>query len=247
MVKKIYKDIATYYDRLMEGVNYEGWIEYIKNICVLNQLNPKTVLDLGCGTGTPTLYLLEEGYRVIGVDGSIEMLKVAKKKLSPFNPVLILSKFENFTIKKKVDLLISLFDSLNNILIEDELLQTFICAENCLRKGGLFVFDLNTIYGLSLMNSSSTFTKESRGVYSIWKSKFDRKRLQTTLSITLFVSENGNYRRIEETHMEKGYSLYTLKRLLRKSGFTKITFYEHLTFRRPRLKTKRVMVVAKKD
>ena len=247
MVKKIYKDIAPYYDRLMEGVNYKGWIEYIKNICVLNRLNPKTVLDLGCGTGTPTLYLLKEGYRVIGVDGSIEMLKVAKEKLSPFNPVLILSKFESFTIKKKVDLVISLFDSLNNILIEDELLQTFICSENCLRKGGLFAFDMNSIYGLSLMNSSSTFTKESRGVYSIWKSNFNRKKLLTTLFITIFVSDNGNYRRIEETHMEKGYSLYTLKKLLKKSGFTKITFYEHLTFRRPRSKTKRLMVVAKKN
>lgn len=246
MPKKIYKDIAPYYDRLMEEVNYKGWIEYIKNIWILNHVKPKTILDLGCGTGTPTLYLLKEGYEVIGVDGSIEMLKVAREKLSSFNPLLFLGRFESFSLRSKVDLVISLFDSLNNLLKVNDLLQAFTCVGNSLRDGGLFVFDMNTVFGLSLMNSSSTFTKENRGVYSVWKSSFDRKKACTTLLITLFVSEDGHYRRIEETHIEKGYYLYTLKRLLRKSGFTKISFYEHLTFRRPTARTKRVMIAAKR-
>jgi len=245
--KKIYKALAPYYDRLMDDVDYKGWIEYIKNICVLNRLKPETILDLGCGTGNPTFYLLKDGYKVIGIDGSMEMLKVAKKKLNALNPILILSRFQSFTVKKKVDMVISLFDSLNNLLLENDLRQTFICVLNSLRKSGLFVFDMNTIYGLSLMNSSSTFTKENKGVYSIWKSRFDKKELLTTLSITLFVTENGHYKRVEETHIEKGYSRWTLKRLLKKVGFKKVSFYEHLTFRRAGSKTKRVVVVARKN
>jgi ubiquinone/menaquinone biosynthesis C-methylase UbiE len=247
MVKGTYKDIAPYYDRLMDDVNYEAWVDYVKNICILNRLKPKTVLDLGCGTGIPTLHLFKEGYRVIGLDGSMEMLRVAKEKLASFNPVLILGRFENFTLKKKIDLVISLFDSLNNLIEEGSLQETFMCVERSLTRGGIFVFDMNTVYGLSLMNSSTVYTKESNGVYSIWKSQFDRKKSLATLNVTLFVSENGHYRRIEETHKEKGYSLYTLKKLLRKSGFSKISLYEHLTFRRASSKTKRVMVVARKD
>ena len=183
---------------------------------------------------------------MIGIDGSFDMLTVAKRKLDQFNPPLIQSKFEYFTLKKNVDIVISLFDSLNNILAEKDLLQTFSNVSRSLKKGGLFIFDMNTVYGLSRMDGSSTFTKESGGVYSIWKGKYDSKRTLASLFVTLFVSENGFYRRVEETHLEKGYSLNQLKKLLRKSGFTKISFFEHLTFSRPGLKTQRVMVVSQK-
>lgn len=247
MSNKIYKALAPYYDRLMADVNYKAWVEYIKNICALNHLEPKTIFDLGCGTGTTALQLLEKKYDVIGLDGSIEMLNVAKEKLHHYNPSLILGRFECFAIRKKVDLAISLFDSLNNLIQESELLNAFKCVENSLVRKGLFIFDMNTIYGLSQMNSSSTFTKDNNGTYSIWKSNYNRAKCITTLYLTLFVSENGYYRRVEETHIERGYSLTTIKKLLMRSGFTGICFYEHPTFRKPNSRTRRVMVVARKD
>jgi ubiquinone/menaquinone biosynthesis C-methylase UbiE len=38
-----------------------------------------TVLDLGCGTGEPIAkYVIERGFRVVGIDQSSEMLKIAK-------------------------------------------------------------------------------------------------------------------------------------------------------------------------
>ena len=245
--KRIYKDIAPYYDRLMYDVSYEAWVKYIKNICSLNRFKPEIILDLGCGTGNPTKLLLEEGYMVIGIDGSPEMLAVARQKLQSFSPLLLVGEFNHFSIKKKVDLVISLFDSLNNLLSVDKLHQTFLCVNQVMQSGGLFIFDINSIYGLSRMNESSTFTKECDGVYSIWKSQFDKGKILATLAITLFVSENGHYRRMEETHMEKGYSTQKLKQLLKLSGFGKVVFYEHLTFRRPTPRTQRLMVVALKN
>jgi ubiquinone/menaquinone biosynthesis C-methylase UbiE len=244
--KRIYKDIAPYYDKLMDDVNYEAWIAYIKNICALNHCEPRTVLDLGCGTGIPALFLLKDGCSVIGVDGSLEMLRVAQTKLADYAPVLIQSSFERFHIKKKVDLAISLFDSLNNLIDENSLQKAFLQVAQCLHDNGLFVFDMNTIYGLRHMNDRHLCTKESNGVYSIWKSRFNRSKALITLSVTLFASENGLYRRVQETHLERGYPLSTLKRLLLRTGFKKITFYEHLMFRRPGPRTQRVMVVARR-
>lgn len=244
--KRIYKDIAPYYDRLMDDVNYEAWIAYVKNICELNHCEPNTVLDLGCGTGIPALLLLKSGSSVIGIDGSLEMLKMAQKKLSDFNPPLILSSFEEFCLKKRVDVVMSLFDSLNNLLDEGALRQAFMQVSQCLRQKGLFVFDMNTIYGLCHMDERDTYTKESKGIYSIWKSRFSRRQALTTLSVTLFISENGAYRRVDETHLEKGYPLNTIKRLLQQTGFSRILFYEHLTFRRPGPRTQRIMVSARK-
>jgi len=243
MEKMIYKKIAPYYDTLMKGVNYKGWIEYIKNICILNSVEPKTILDLGCGTGQAAFLLLKEGYEVIGIDGSLEMLKVAKQKLSLFNPSLIQSKFDIFFIKRKVDMVISLFDSLNNLLEENELFNTFACVRNILKDKGIFVFDMNTIYGLSLLDNTSI--RISDNIYSIWQSQYDKYNQITTLHITLFISDkNECYKRIDETHKEKGYSLFCIKSLLKKAGFKKSSFYEHPRFRRATSRTKRVMVVA---
>jgi ubiquinone/menaquinone biosynthesis C-methylase UbiE len=244
--KRIYKDIAPYYDNLMHDVNYDAWIAYVRNICELNDCKPEHVLDLGCGTGIPALLLLRSGCAVVGIDGSLEMLRVAQSKLQSYNPPLILSSFEEFYIKKKVDLVISLFDSLNNLIDEGKLRQTFVQVAQCLRDEGLFVFDMNTIYGLCRMDKDAIYTKEIKDIYSIWKSRFNRQRAITTLSITLFVAGNGSYKRIDETHLERGYSLGTIRHVLQQTGFEKIVFYEHLTFRRPGPRTQRVMVVARK-
>lgn len=41
-----------------------------------------TVLDLGCGTGQPiAVHVAARGYRVVGVDGSSEMLALARERL----------------------------------------------------------------------------------------------------------------------------------------------------------------------
>jgi ubiquinone/menaquinone biosynthesis C-methylase UbiE len=244
MKRTIYKDIAPYYDRLMDGVDYKGWVEYINKICTINHIEPKNILDLGCGTGNPAKYFLENGCFLTGIDGSMEMLKIAKQKLKPYNPLLILSKFHNFMVKSKFNLVVSLFDSLNNILDEEELLESFKCVQRSLLNHGLFAFDMNTPYGLSQMKNATIISKEKVGIYSVWESKYDRSRSIARISVVLFASENGYYRKVEEKHTERGYSFYTLKKLLKRSGFEDISMYEHLSFRRPTSRTGRVMVVA---
>jgi ubiquinone/menaquinone biosynthesis C-methylase UbiE len=52
------------------------------------------VLDLACGTGRITEFLLSQGYRVRGVDISKEMLKVAEEKLGSFGKSVDLSQAE---------------------------------------------------------------------------------------------------------------------------------------------------------
>ena len=45
---------------------------------------PSRIADLGCGTGTLSLLLVEEGHRVDGVDFSPEMLRRAEAKVGSF-------------------------------------------------------------------------------------------------------------------------------------------------------------------
>jgi ubiquinone/menaquinone biosynthesis C-methylase UbiE len=49
---------------------------------LIGDVRGKKVLDVGCGGGFYSLWLSEKGAKVLGIDGSKEMIKIAKKKAS---------------------------------------------------------------------------------------------------------------------------------------------------------------------
>lgn len=75
-----YEKVALIYDYLMQGVDYEGWADYIEGINLHLNFQPSRILDLACGTGAGTLALAARGYDVVGLDISWEMLEIARKK-----------------------------------------------------------------------------------------------------------------------------------------------------------------------
>ena len=75
-----YTDFAAVYDLFMEETPYQEWKERIVELLKEHGIHDGLVLDLGCGTGTMTELLGREGYDMIGVDASCDMLDVAVKK-----------------------------------------------------------------------------------------------------------------------------------------------------------------------
>jgi ubiquinone/menaquinone biosynthesis C-methylase UbiE len=53
---------------------------------VINVYNPKTVLDVGCGTGFQSFLHAAAGAFVVGIDIAEDLIKVARKKSLSFNP-----------------------------------------------------------------------------------------------------------------------------------------------------------------
>jgi ubiquinone/menaquinone biosynthesis C-methylase UbiE len=49
---------------------------------LISDVQGKKVLDVGCGTGFYSLWLSEKGAKVLGIDSSQEMIKIAKEKAS---------------------------------------------------------------------------------------------------------------------------------------------------------------------
>ena len=72
-----YTGFAQVYDTFMDNVPYEEWTDYYKEILREHGIMDGIVLDLGCGTGSMTELLAEQGYDMIGVDNSEEMLDLA--------------------------------------------------------------------------------------------------------------------------------------------------------------------------
>ena len=76
-----YGVLATVYDRLNDTVDYAAWADFIEeSFARYSDVKVKTVLELGCGTGSMTLELARRGYGVIALDLSEEMLAVADSR-----------------------------------------------------------------------------------------------------------------------------------------------------------------------
>ncbi len=52
---------------------------------VIQKFSPKNVLDIGCGTGFQSFLHYIDGSRVIGIDSSVKMIKIAQRKMGSLN------------------------------------------------------------------------------------------------------------------------------------------------------------------
>ena len=59
---------------------YDLWLDEYKDLLEKNKKNE--ILDLGCGIGADTLYLLERGYKVLSCDFSTEALKSIRNNIN---------------------------------------------------------------------------------------------------------------------------------------------------------------------
>lgn len=243
-----YSAIAPYYDVIMKDIDYDGWLRYIHQIFKKLGHKPHKILDLACGSGTCAVSLSKQGYEVLGIDRSDAMLHIAREKSRTDHlPIEYMRQnMEHFSLPLKVDTIISLFDSLNNILDEQQLLNVYRCAFGALQSDGLFIFDMNTEYGLGKGWGMREIVREDENIVSIWRNSYDSPRRTAKLELTLFVPEGNHHRRIDEIHMERAYPLPRVRKLLKEAGFVKIHFYRHLTFRVPDSVTKRVMIIGKR-
>ena len=103
---------------------YDLWLDEYKEILANNRNNE--ILDLGCGIGADTLYLIERGYRVLSSDFSNEALKSIQENI-PNSKTLHLDMRKKFPIEDNsysliiADLSLHYFDNETTIHIMNEI------------------------------------------------------------------------------------------------------------------------------
>ena len=109
-----YTSFAEVYDMFMDNIPYEDWCGYLTSLLKEYGINDGLVLDLGCGTGTLTELLAKEGYDMIGVDVSEDMLQEAiEKRAESGLPILyLLQDMREFELYGTVRAVVSICDSL---------------------------------------------------------------------------------------------------------------------------------------
>ena len=145
--KELYerKDIAAIYaynnKRGLQPPEEAIFHKYRENIC------GKRVLDIGCGTGRTTPYLVNLATKYTGVDYSCEMIEFCKNTFKDIEDIsFILCDVRNMSIfeDNEFDFVLFSYNGLDCICHEDRL-KALSEIHRVLREKGLFVFSSHNI------------------------------------------------------------------------------------------------------
>ena len=243
-----YQSLSRYYDLLMEDARYPERARYILEICRRFGHEPGQICDLCCGTGSLTRELKKLGADVFGVDGSVEMLSEAAQRgyEEDINILYVNQLMQKLSLPCPAGTVICTLDSLNHLTDEAELKQTFkaVCAN--LNSGGLFVFDMNTLYKHREILGNNDFVLEAENVLCAWQNVLCEDDI-VEITLDFFEEEeNGLYSRCSDYITERAYSLDVIKNLLTESGFEVLGCFGDLTFEAPKDDEQRVVFTAAK-
>lgn len=244
----MYGEFAQVYDELMNDFDYGSWYEYIEDILIKYNRKPKNILEMACGTGNLSEKLAENGYKLTCFDLSEDMLVMADGKLNKYKNVRLLKQnMVDFDLGEKYELILSVCDSINYILKEDDLYRSFKNVYDHLEDGGLFVFDINSHYKLTEIIGNNTFVEDRENIFYTWENYYDREEEIVEFYLTFFVSEDGeNFQRFNEDHIEKAWRKEEIIGLLKKAGFISVDCLEAFTFKEAETKTERLNFIVRK-
>lgn len=247
----VYGSFAAVYDLFMDDVPYREWADYIQSLLTEQGVQAGLVLDLGCGTGNLTELLAGKGYDMIGVDVSPDMLDIAlgKREQSGADILYLLQDMREFELYGTVGAAVSVCDSMNYLLTEEDLLAVFSLVNNYLDPGGVFIFDLNTVYKYRELLGDVTIAENRKQASFIWENAWYEDEQINEYDLTIFAAEKGDglYRKYQETHYQRAYSLETVKKLLEKSGLEFVNAYDAFTRDPVREDSERIYVVARES
>ena len=246
-----YSKFAQVYDLFMDNIDYEGWAEYVTARLKEYGIADGLVLELGCGTGTMTGLLADRGYDMIGVDNSEEMLAEAmEKRVESGQDILyLLQDMREFELYGTVRAVISVCDSVNYITEPEELQEVFRLVNNYLDPKGVFIFDFNTRYKYEEILGDRTIAENREECSFIWDNYYYEDEKINEYDLTLFIREEGKeknlYRKYQETHYQRGYTLDEMKELIQGSGLIFETAYDAFTHEAPTEKSERIYIIAR--
>lgn len=230
-----YEGLARYYDALTADVDYSRWERWYELWFRRSAVPVKLVLDLACGTGTLSCALAAKGYTVVAADQSPEMLEEAMEKAAELEcepPLFLHQAAEELDLFGTIDACVCSLDSVNYITDRERLLEGFRRVHTFLMPGGYFLFDVLSPAWLEGLDGE-TFVDENDEVFCLWRANFDRESGILCYGMDLFEREGELWRREQEEHRERSWSVAELTELLTEAGFVQVQVYGELEERGP--------------
>ncbi|MEM6784986.1 MAG: class I SAM-dependent methyltransferase [Bacteroidota bacterium] len=224
-----YTALAAGYDVVMAHVDYEDWAAYVEELIQAHAPHTETVLELGCGTGSLAFALQPYGpYRYLATDGAPAMVRVAQAK-RPLHPeahvrfrVADFAALDPVALGAPFDAVLLLYDGLNYLLDEAQVVRLFATVSQLLANDGVFIVDQSTPAN-SLNNADYFHDEGTADAFAyVRTSVYDAEAHLHTNAFRLTIQD----RVFEETHVQRAYTLTEVERLIAASPLRVVAAYD---------------------
>lgn len=237
-----YTEIAEIYDYILKHVDYQQWYEFISGIMINYVDNPRTVLELGCGTGKFGAKFSADNFKIIGLDMSLQMLRIAKTRAYR-NFRIVCADIRNFAFKDTFDFIFSVHDTMNYMLTEEDVARVFRCTGEAMHSESIFLFDITTENNIKKFFDNKTSFYETRGIKAEWSNRYNKKKKHVISSFNIS-SHDGSVSK--EEHIQRIYSIREMTEILGTEGFEILDIFSDYTTDPPSDETIMINFVTKK-
>lgn len=211
-----YGAFAYAYDQALGARFFEAASHLLEKILERQGIEGRSHLDVACGTGLAVPFFEARGYRSVGADLSLPMLQLASLRTS----ALVAADFRRLPFRGQFSLVTCLYDSLNHLMTEAGLIDSFRSIRRVMAGRSLFIFDMNhpdiypAIWGLA-----QPFVASGKDYLLKMATTFSRREGVGTAVLSGWARLGSGERvTIEETHRQRSYDELTIRRALTTAG-----------------------------
>jgi SAM-dependent methyltransferase len=221
-----YEALAPFYDRFTAHHDYELWTSGLLGLAHAHELTGIRVLDAGCGTGKSFLPLVDRGFEVTACDLSGAMLEVAATKAGGR---VTLHRRDLRTLDRlgEFDLITCLDDVANYLTDPADLAAALGGLARNLRRGGLLLFDANTLATYRGFFRETAVVEEGR-LMMIWRGLADEHFGPGGLAraeLDIFSESGGLWSRTPSRHDQRHHTRETIERCIGGAGLRCLAVY----------------------
>lgn len=228
-----YMNFAGFYDCLTKNVDYPSRAARLD--VLIRRFKHTTqntegciLLDLACGSGSMSEEMAKLGYDVIGVDNSPAMLaKAMDKKYESGLPIQYLCQdMRELDMYGTIDVTICTLDSLNHLPSLSDVEQVFQKVSLFAHPGGVFLFDMNTLYKHHHILKDKTFLYDTDEVFCVWENRIPEGTNKVEMQLTFFEPDGDAYYRSDEFITENAYDVAEITDALKRAGLEVLGIYD---------------------
>ena len=184
-------------------------------LALLEPVRGDLVLELGCGSGLLTRYLVDAGHRVVATDASPAMLALARETApgADVRPLVLPD-----APLPECDAVVSVGHVLSYLRDEVAVEQALAAAADALRRGGVLALDLCDLRYGELRRNEPSSSRIADDWAIVTRLSLPRPNLFVREIAAFLRSEDGTWRRDDERHENVLVDTAAVPTLLAKHG-----------------------------
>lgn len=215
---------GRYYDTIYSWRDYEDTCQSLSTLFQNRLKPPRSLLDLGCGTGGHAVLLAQRGYFVVGVDSSADMIRQAREnaKREHVDAHFVVADMRRFRLHRTFEAAFSLFGAFSYLTTDKDVTDTLSAVRSHLVPGGLLVFDTLCAPGneTGIKQGYRVAEEGERRAVVFSETETSPATRQIALRLNcLVLDKNRVVNQFRETHSLRVFAQDEIKQFLDANGF----------------------------